>query len=508
MNDTVKTVAPRLAVLAFCCLIALQTHAQTVAVKNNLLYDATLTPNLGVEFKLGDQSTAQLFYGWNPWKSGRYDSKRLLHWSLMPEWRYWTRQAFSGHFLGLHALGGEYNVAGVPPITTLKNNHYEGWYLGGGLTYGYAWRLSRHWSLEAALGLGYIHTKYQKYANEECGPLLDCGRRNYVGPTKLALNIVWVLGGKKPEPTEPLPTPEPVKLEEPAPPTFALSYVVPQAEPEKTRELSGQAFLDFPVNQTTIRPDYRNNQRELQKVIETINTVKDDRNTSISHVAIHGYASPEGSYQNNARLAEGRAQAFADYIHSLISLPAAVFSVTSTPEDWQGLIATIRSGEFTSPATASILAIAQDTTLLPDQKERQLKTRHPAEWRQLLADVFPALRHSDYVVTYVVRPFTVEEARQLIGTKPQQLSPNEMFLVAQTYPVGSQDFNDVFEVAVRMFPNDPTANLNAAVSALQRGDVNAADRYLQRAGNSPEAQRARQALSLKRQQPDAVITTE
>ena len=65
-------------------------------------------------------------------------------------------------------------------------------------------------------------------------------------------------------------------------------------------------------------------------------------------------------------------------------------------------------------------------------------------------------------------------------TQPQKLSLNEFYLVAQTYEPGSVEFNDVFETAVRMYPNDEIANLNAANSAMQRKDVENAKRYLQK----------------------------
>ena len=84
------------------------------------------------------------------------------------------------------------------------------------------------------------------------------------------------------------------------------------------------------------------------------------------------------------------------------------------------------------------------------------------------------MRHSDYTVRYVVRGFDVEEAKQIIKLRPQQLSLQEMFLVAQTYEKGSDEFNEVFD-------DDPTANINAAAIELQRGDLQQAVRYLDKA---------------------------
>ena len=470
----------------------------TGSIKNNLLYDATLTPNIGLEVKIGSRSTFQIFYGINPWKFS--DTKKWRHWSLMPEYRYWLKKEKApyllGWFTGVHALGGEFNVGGVDMpfgmMKWLKDNRYEGWFIGGGLTLGHAWRLSDRWRLEAAVGVGYIRFRYDRYQNEWCGDFIHSGTYDYFGPTKLALNIAYNFGKK--QVIKPVVVEVPVVIEKPAPytPSYELAYIEPQAEKEKARHLSGQAYLSFLVNKTDIRRDYRNNAVELSKVEETINVVRKDPNTTITHIDIHGYASPEGSFANNKRLAEGRAQAFKDYVQQLIDLPANIFSVASTPEDWEGFISWLSGKEDYLP----ILDIAKSDAE-PDAKERLLKQRYPAQWKQLLADVFPTLRHSDYRVSYTIRPFTVEEARDIIRTKPQQLSLNEMFLVANTYAPGSKDYDDVFETAVRLYPDDETANLNAAVIALRRDNLEAASRYLTKAGQSAEAQNARGVLAAK-----------
>ena len=465
--------------------MSIPAFSQTTSLKNNLLYDATLTPNIGIEQKIDSLSTVQLFYGLNPWRLS--DTKRLRHWSLMPEYRRWLKEPFLGHFFGIHALGGEFNIAGIGPTASIRDYHYEGWYVGGGLTYGYAWRLAEHWNLEAAIGLGYVHLAYDKYENEECGLLLDSRHKNYVGPTKLALNIAYLLGKKKPVELPPPPVKEIYQ------PHYQLAYVTPQAEQEKTRQLSGRAFLDFVVDKTDIRPTYRGNAAELAKVLQTIDVVRRDTFTTITHISIHGYASPESPYQHNAYLAQARAEAFAAYVQGLISLPKNLFTIQSTPEDWEGLSAALMdNGQWITDDVRAIVASDDD----PDAKERQLKKMYPREWRWMLDSIFPALRHSDYEVSYTVRPFTVEEAARIIREKPQHLSLNEMFLVANTYEPGSQDYNDVFETAVRMYPNDATANLNAAVIALGKNNLDDAKRYLSKAGTSAEAQNARAVLAI------------
>ena len=80
---------------------------------------------------------------------------------------------------------------------------------------------------------------------------------------------------------------------------------------------------------------------------------------------------------------------------------------------------------------------------------------------------------------------------EVIRTRPANLTYKEMMILADKYEPGSEEYNDVFEIAVRMFPEEPIANLNVANAALSRGDLATAAKYLPKAGQSPEATLAR-----------------
>ena len=93
------------------------------------------------------------------------------------------------------------------------------------------------------------------------------------------------------------------------------------------------------------------------------------------------------------------------------------------------------------------------------------------------------------MITYEVRKYTdVNEIRQVFKTRPQNLSLNELFLLSQSYQPGSPEFDEVFDVAVRMFPEDPTANINAASASISRGDLDSAAKFLNRVGDIREAE--------------------
>lgn len=188
--------------------VALSSAVATaqLAVKTNLLYDATTTPNLGAEWAMSSKSSLNLVYGLNPWKfsSQSHGQRFAKHWVVMPEYRWWLCTALNGHFFGIHAMGGQFNAANVDlPIpggffsganlrNEVKDHRFQGGFVGAGITYGYQWSLARHWNLEAEIGAGYNYVWYDKYRCGECGAKLDHGHTNYAGITKLGLSIMYI----------------------------------------------------------------------------------------------------------------------------------------------------------------------------------------------------------------------------------------------------------------------------------------------------------------------------
>ena len=273
----------------------------------------------------------------------------------------------------------------------------------------------------------------------------------------------------------------------------AITFVKPAAEARKQRAEKGEAYLSFRVNKTDIVVDLFDNTRELAKITKTIDLVRDDKNVEITGINIHGFASPDGPYANNERLARERAASLKNYVSHLYTIDNKLFSSNSTPEDWNGFRHKVQQSQLANKE--EILKIA-NSNLAPDDKDKRIRQLYPQDYAVIMSDIYPRLRHSDYTVSYTVRPFSVEEAKQILKTRPQQLSLQEMYLVAQTMEEGSAEFNEVFDIAVRMFPNDPTANLNAACADLQRRDVTSAEKHLLKAGNSAAALNARGALAV------------
>ncbi|MDR3140421.1 MAG: DUF3868 domain-containing protein [Tannerellaceae bacterium] len=263
-----------------------------------------------------------------------------------------------------------------------------------------------------------------------------------------------------------------------------VAYIRPEVEQVKARSESADVFLDFPVARTEINPGFGNNPRELAKIEQIMNEIRTDKNLTVTGALITGYASPEGDVSFNNQLSRGRAEALRSYLSMRAGMPPHLYRVGYGGEDWEGLARLVQNSYIEPKGT--ILSIINYYN--PMERKNRLRALNGGRtYQQLLHTLYPQLRRVVAKIDYNAKNFDVEEARQVIKTHPKQLSLNEMFLVANTYPEGSKEFMEVFEIAVRIFPDDPVANLNAAASALLTKDLARAERYLQKAGRNVPA---------------------
>lgn len=166
-----------------------------MAVKNNLLYDLALAPNLEIEFAIGKRWSLNTEYKCPWWLNNQHSfCYQLLSGGV--EARCWLgnrqkRDRLTGHFLGIYAEGGAYD------FQLKEDKGFRGrYYAASGLTYGYTHQLATHLALEFSLGIGYLETEYRKYTSYK-GDLVwtNSGRYHFIGPTKAKVSLVWLITG-------------------------------------------------------------------------------------------------------------------------------------------------------------------------------------------------------------------------------------------------------------------------------------------------------------------------
>lgn len=452
-------------------------------IKTNLLYDLTATINLGAEFRLGDKMSLDLPFSYNPFQFS--NNRKWKHFLAQPELRWWLGgETFRGSFLGLHAHYAFYNAGNLPsgPFSKYMAAHrVEGDAYGAGVSWGHRWNFSHRWGMEVTLGVGYAYKDYKVYECGTCGNFIDAKTKHYFGPTKLGVNLIYGIGGKKISAPVAEPVPAPVyAIPTPAyQPNLSTSYVIPDVESPKVRSQSYTAYLSFEQGRSEILRNLGNNASELRRINEVTRNVADDEASTISRITITGYASPEDTYERNLALSERRTQAVSDYVNGMYNLPRGVFHVSGLGEDWETLDSLVNASRSIPEKFHALDIIRSGGN--PDQREAELKQLANGEtYRRIYDEFYPRLRRTDYRVDYTVEGFMVEEGKKVFRTNPQNLSLNEMYMIANTYEPGSKAFNEVFETAVRLFPTSDVANINASAAALERRDLNAAVSYLSR----------------------------
>lgn len=266
-------------------------------------------------------------------------------------------------------------------------------------------------------------------------------------------------------------------------PVYSYSYVTPPVEQVKQRSETYTARLNFEVGKHTLLRNYKNNAAVLSEVEKVISEIRNDNNLTVNEFHITGYASPEGNEQSNMKLSENRAKAFVSYLSQNYNVPASSIRTDWKGEDWEGLRKVVQESGINNKS--EILNVLDESNVA--QRKTKLKNLNGGQtYRMLLNDYYPPLRRNEYTISFVAKPFSIEEAKVQMRTKPQYLSLNEMFLVANTYPKNSREFKEVFDTAVRLYPNDPIAQLNTGTLELETGAVDNAIRRLEGV-NLPEA---------------------
>ncbi|WP_373704877.1 hypothetical protein [Porphyromonas loveana] len=270
-----------------------------------------------------------------------------------------------------------------------------------------------------------------------------------------------------------------------------VSFVRPRREEVKMRSERLTVRIDYPVNQYQVLAGFAGNAGELERIHKALRPLLTQPDTyQIGSAVIRGYASPEGTFDGNMQLSQRRAEEFRNYLTALYPhMYRHSFPATGMGEDWDGLRHLIEE-DGDMPQYDRVLSI-MDRVGIHAGREKQLMDLGGGEpYRYMLRIYFPRLRRMEMELSYSVRSFESHEAVDVFDARPQDLSHEEIFEVAYRRNADRTDrtsFGLEYEVAVRYFPQDPVARINAASAALVRGDLDAAREHLLPVRTDPRA---------------------
>lgn len=285
-----------------------------------------------------------------------------------------------------------------------------------------------------------------------------------------------------------------------------VAFITPAVTELPVAVHEGKAQVKFELSKSELHAEpytCRNgqkidNRKELKIIDDSISYALSDKNVEIAKIKICGYASPEGPYLNNQQLSTDRSRALSEYIAARYKLPAEKSEFDAVAENWKGFREIVTDSRNLSAAQRKdLLALIDRPAYGPadyDAKEMELRTdpKFAGLFNSvILPEWFPQLRATKFEISTRLKPLSDEELAEVMKRTPEKMSLNQMFRVARLYPEGSDEFNNAIATALRYYPDDETANLNAAAASLKSGDTGRAWNLLEKAGNTPEAENAR-----------------
>ena len=427
--------------------------AQKVTVSNNLLYDATLTPNLRVGVRLAPHWSMGLTAGYRPWPTDDTKTRKYRHLLVSPSLRYWKDSVDVHHFFGTNFIYSHYNVGGITfPFglyKSVRNERREGDLYALGLFYGYSWPLGRRWNFEALIGAAVGYTKYKRFQCGHCGELLAKEHKLFAMP-QAALNIVYNIPGRPAKllPVEetvvvvpPVPEPAPIRfvpvlhavpdftgragqLQKDNPVLAHISAYKPYDRTRILRKEKGALYVHFELGKSTLHADFRENQPTLDRIVSITRQILADTTSSVKKIQIVGLASIEGSIAGNEQLAQNRALALQRYLQQQVSVPDAMFDTVGGGEAWaefrDQLNDAVASQSQQAAALREAISIIDSESDL-DQRERKLHQLDKGRtWQYLKEHILKDQRNSGYIRIYYdyvpdKAAATINEASELLG---------------------------------------------------------------------------------------------
>ena len=167
---------------------------------------------------------------------------------------------------------------------------------------------------------------------------------------------------------------------------------------ENVQQLRGRAYVTFRVNRTEVDPNYLNNRKELERLSQIIDSVASDSTIEILRIQVKGYASPEGSYEKNDRLARERTSSLTRYVIENTNGAPVLFHTGYEAEDWQGLRNFVDTTSMLAHRDELLHMI--DSEMDPDEKLYKIGVTWTEDFKVLAREAFPLLRHTDYQIDY------------------------------------------------------------------------------------------------------------
>ena len=257
----------------------------------------------------------------------------------------------------------------------------------------------------------------------------------------------------------------------------AQAAIAPDAYQRITQQKQ-EANIKVLIQQAVLRKsELKNNSvQEFVRMLERINA--DREGLRLDHVEVSAYASPDGGFSINDKLANERQKVSEQYVNQELKktgLDAAV-DAKYTAQDWEGFQELVKASDIQDKdVTLRVLSMYKD----PQEREQQIKNISAA-FRELADGILPQLRRARLTINYETVGRSDDQILQQIKDDATQLSIEELLYgAALKNDLNAQE--DIYKLATEIYPRDARAFNNLAAIQYARGNYDAARQYIQKA---------------------------
>ena len=249
---------------------------------------------------------------------------------------------------------------------------------------------------------------------------------------------------------------------------------------QRVKAQKQEANIKFLVNQAKLRQsELKNNSvQEFVKMLKKINADREGLN--INNVEIQAYASPEGGFAFNDKLAGKRQNVSEGYVKEQLKKAKVETGIDAhyTAQDWEGFQRLVQASNIQDKEVIlRVLNMYQD----PEEREQQIRNMS-AGFRELADGILPELRRSRLIINYETVGRSDEQIEQQYKDDAAKLSADELLYLA-TLKDTQAEKEEVYKKTAALYDKDYRAFNNLATIALTKGDKAAAATYLAKAAN-------------------------
>lgn len=248
---------------------------------------------------------------------------------------------------------------------------------------------------------------------------------------------------------------------------------------QRISEQKQQANIKFLIGQTQLRKSELQN-NSVQEFVRLINKiVADQEGMALDNIEVSAYASPDGGYALNEKLANKRQDVTSDYLKKEMKKAkmSAPVDTKYTAEDWEGFQELVAASDIQDKdVILRVLSMYKD----PEEREQQIKNISAA-FRELTDGILPQLRRSRLTINYLLIGRDDEQILAQMKSDASQLSIEEILYGATLYDDDQASSEAAYKKAVELYKNDPRAYNNLARLAYAKGNYNEAKQWLDKA---------------------------